>query len=401
MSGKKGFSGRLAGLILIFGIVRIAIFTSYHMVSPFMPEIARSLNTTIIVIGAVISLRSALGFLGPVWGSITDFAGPKRGVMAGLSVFALSMLAIYLIPSLGCFWIALPLSYGAILVFDAGMYAYLSDHVPYENRGRMVAILEASYALAFMLGSPVAGVLIGRFGWSVPFLFMAVIAVVFVFVIGIALPKDVKVEKTNGNNEKYSAQIKKVIKDKPAMMALLTCILLMGGNWFVQSLYGVWLEDTYSRSIEQIGFISSAFGFAVFAGAMLCLVFTDKLGKTKAMLIAASITAAAGVGAIVFNSSSLVVAALFLFVYFCCIEFATESCIALMTEVRDDIRGTVVATSFGCLAIGSSIACGIAPSLYEKYGYTICIGIGVVILLAAILVIVKVLNPHFSKAESR
>lgn len=400
MKDNKSFRNNLIVLTIMFGIVRISIFTSYHLVSPFMPEIARNLNTTLIVIGLIISIRSAMGFLGTVWGSVTDLTGPKRGVLIGLTVFGVSMLVIYLFPALGIFAVALPVSYAAILTFDAAMYSYLSDKIPYKNRGKMVAVLESSYALAFMLGSPIAGVLMSRYSWNTPFLFMGLIAAVFIIIIALILPKDRKRERAaNGAEpkEKYSAQLLKVVKDKPAILAIVTCTLMMGGNWFAQNMYGAWLEDYYGQSIEQIGFISSAFGLAVFAGAMLCLVFTDKLGKTKAMAVGVTVTIAAGIGAAVFNANSLIIGSVFLFLYFCFIEFATESAIALMTEVREDIRATVVATSFGALAVGSTVGCGLSPIVYEK-GYTPCIIIGTVILLAALFIILKVLHPHFSKS---
>ena len=169
MEDNKSFRNNLIVLTIMFGIVRISIFTSYHLVSPFMPEIARNLNTTLIVIGLIISIRSAMGFLGTVWGSVTDLTGPKRGVLIGLTVFGVSMLVIYLFPALGIFAVALPVSYAAILTFDAAMYSYLSDKIPYKNRGKMVAVLESSYALAFMLGSPIAGVLMSRYSWNTPF----------------------------------------------------------------------------------------------------------------------------------------------------------------------------------------------------------------------------------------
>lgn len=48
---KRVFTGTVAMLVILFGLLRIAIFTGYHMVTPFLPEIARNLDTTIVVIG--------------------------------------------------------------------------------------------------------------------------------------------------------------------------------------------------------------------------------------------------------------------------------------------------------------------------------------------------------------
>ena len=110
---KRVFTGTVAMLVILFGLLRIAIFTGYHMVTPFLPEIARNLDTTIVVIGLAISIRSAMGFLGPVWGGIIDLFGKKNSLLIALLTFAASYAAIYFFPSFPCFVVALPISYAA------------------------------------------------------------------------------------------------------------------------------------------------------------------------------------------------------------------------------------------------------------------------------------------------
>ena len=231
---KRVFTGTVAMLVILFGLLRIAIFTGYHMVTPFLPEIARNLDTTIVVIGLAISIRSAMGFLGPVWGGIIDLFGKKNSLLIALLTFAASYAAIYFFPSFPCFVVALPISYAATLTFDSAMYSYLSEMIPYEGRGRMTAVLEAAYALGFMIGSPVAGVLMENFGWAVPFVLMAGIAVVFAIALGFILPKEgekrfgidatVSHEMQENKAEKgsYFHRLSLVLKDKNALAALLT-----------------------------------------------------------------------------------------------------------------------------------------------------------------------------------
>ena len=70
---KRVFTGTVAMLVILFGLLRIAIFTGYHMVTPFLPEIARNLDTTIVVIGLAISIRSAMG-----WTESSEAARPSE-----------------------------------------------------------------------------------------------------------------------------------------------------------------------------------------------------------------------------------------------------------------------------------------------------------------------------------
>ena len=54
-------------------------------------------------------------------------------------------------------------------VIDPAVLAHLSDVVPYARRGRALALTELSWSLAFILGVPAAGFLLGRFGTRAPF----------------------------------------------------------------------------------------------------------------------------------------------------------------------------------------------------------------------------------------
>lgn len=111
------------------------------------------------------------------------------------------------------------------------------------------------------------------------------------------------------------------------------------------------------------------------------------------MKLGAIVTICGGVIAAFTNQKSLIIGSIGLFLYFAFVEFATEACISLCTDVRAEIRGTVIGSSFGALAIGSTIGTGVSPVLYTKFGYTPCIIVGTVIVAIALLVIAKVLTP--------
>ena len=97
------------------------------------------------------------------------------------------------------------------------------------------------------------------------------------------------------------------------------------------------------------------------------------------MKLGAIVTICGGVIAAFTNQKSLIIGSIGLFLYFAFVEFATEACISLCTDVRAEIRGTVIGSSFGALAIGSTIGTGVSPrSLHEvrihsvyhrRYGY--------------------------------
>ena len=52
---------------------------------------------------------------------------------------------------------------------------FIGDRIPYERRGRTIAITEFGWSLAFILGVPLVGFLIARGGWMAPFPLMTLL----------------------------------------------------------------------------------------------------------------------------------------------------------------------------------------------------------------------------------
>ena len=59
--------------------------------------------------------------------------------------------------------------------FDAAAQAYVADRTPYERRARYMSILELTWAGGLLVGAPLAGWLIGQYGWQAPFWFVGVL----------------------------------------------------------------------------------------------------------------------------------------------------------------------------------------------------------------------------------
>ena len=53
------------------------------------------------------------------------------------------------------------------------MQAYLGDRVPYEKRGLPLALTELSWSLSFIIGVPLTGFLISKYGLTSPFPWLA------------------------------------------------------------------------------------------------------------------------------------------------------------------------------------------------------------------------------------
>ncbi|MCK7480172.1 MAG: MFS transporter [Candidatus Moduliflexus flocculans] len=145
------------------------------MVYPFLPVFARLLGVDLgdDVAGPLGQVRD--GRLGTLLAPFTDRRGRRFGLSLGLGLFAAGAFLGLAGPGFIAFAAALVLMTVGKYVIDPAVLAHLSDVVPYARRGRALALTELSWSLAFILGVPAAGFLLGRFGcpgavrWSWPF----------------------------------------------------------------------------------------------------------------------------------------------------------------------------------------------------------------------------------------
>ena len=81
-----------------------------------------------------------------------------------------------LAPSFGAVVVAVAFLSLSKAVFDPAVLAYLGDVVPYEQRGRLMAILAMMWPASWFVGVPVAGFLIDAVSWRAPFLFIGLLS---------------------------------------------------------------------------------------------------------------------------------------------------------------------------------------------------------------------------------
>ncbi|HDT13987.1 MAG TPA: MFS transporter, partial [Candidatus Aminicenantes bacterium] len=160
----------LRGRTAVFIGARTVSNTAYRMVYPFLPVLGRALGVDLATMSLALSARAASGALGPLLAPLTDRRGRRFGLSLGLGLFAAGAFLAAVGPGFTVFAAALVLMTVGKYVLDPAILAHLSDIVPYERRGRALALTELSWSLAFLLGVPAAGFLIARWGWRSPFL---------------------------------------------------------------------------------------------------------------------------------------------------------------------------------------------------------------------------------------
>jgi len=357
---------RLRFQLLIFIVLRTILNTMHRMVYPFLSVFARGLDVSIDTLAFVVTLRAAVGMFAPVLGSISDPRGRRFGMLLGIFLFVAGMSLVALAPSFLTFSIALLLAILSKSLFDPTMQAYLGDRIPYERRGTALAVTEGAWSLAFVVGVPLMGLLIARFGWYAPFPLLAGLGLVMFLVIWRMVPRGETVSQTPGGTS--IKNVRAVLTNLPALVGISIAMWATAGNELVNLVFGVWLEDSFGLQIAALAGASAVIGVSELSGEGLVALTTDRLGKPRALtlglignILAAMLLPVIGrteVGALVG-----------LFLFYITYEYVLVSHIPLMTEVMPNARATLLSFNVMGHSLGRVIGALVATFIYQSFGF--------------------------------
>jgi predicted MFS family arabinose efflux permease len=361
-SNKTSLKRTINFQITVFVIVRLVFNTFYRMVYPFLSYFAKGLGVDLRTISYPIMVRSLMGLVGPFLASVADSRGRKVGILIGTLTYTAAISLIAFWPTYPAFFIALSLAFIGYLIFVPSIQAYLGDHVVYEQRARVLGITEFAWSLSAIIGVPLAGLIIARNGWMAPFPLIAFLGAVSFITLVWMLPKD---PPPNAENPGFLRNLRQVFTYTPAIAALVMAGLYTAANETVTLVYGVWVEHAFALSIGSLIITVVAIGVSELGGEILVTLFTDRLGKRRALAIGILGNCMAALAMPIFGRS-LAGALICLFLFYLTFEFTIVSGIPLMSEIIPSARATMLASHMAILAIGRAVGDLVAPTLFTQ-----------------------------------
>jgi predicted MFS family arabinose efflux permease len=384
--------------VTIFVFVRVVISTTFRMIYPFLSYFARGMGVDLKMISYALTARSLMGLISPFLASVADSRGRKTGMLLGIITYTGALSLIVLWPTYPSFFIALSLATIGYLIFIPSMQAYLGDRVPYEKRGRVLGITEFAWSLSAIIGVPLVGFIIARKGWLAPFPLIALLGGISILLLTWMLPKDTLPQEGQTG---FWKNLRKVFSYPPAVAALAMAGFYTAANETVTLVYGVWVEQAFALSIASLAATALAIGISELGGEVLVTLFTDKIGKRRAVVIGLIGNCLAAL-ALPFAGQWKAGAMLSLFLFYLTFEFTLVSGIPLMTEILPSSRATMMAAHMAVIALGRSVGDLAAPILYTQPAVPgiaanalVAIGFN----LIALFLLTRVRLPHIKKTD--
>lgn len=350
--------------LLTFG--RFVLTTGARMVYPFLPALARGLHVSLTDMANLLALRALIGIPASGLGTLSERFGRKPLILAGLLLFAAGNLLVLVSPTYWALGVTLCLGLLAKLTYDPVMHAYVSDRVPYTWRGRALALTETSWAGALLVGIPLIGFAISRYGWTAPFGALAALSALAAVGIGALLPGG-RGQRAHESSWRGNLTLLRHYPQVWAAAGYALALMISSEMFFVA--YGDWLESRFQLSLSSLGLASAVIGGAELIGEVGAGWVSDALGKRRTTLLTA-LSAAVGYAAIPYLDRSVGVALLGMFCLFLSAEMAFVSLLPIFTELIPQARTVALAALALALGVGRATGAWLAPILLARQGFS-------------------------------
>lgn len=363
---------------------RLFIDTTVQIFSPFLAIFAQGLGVSVVTMGQLLSLRSIVGLVTPLIGTLADRYGYRRMMRLMILTIVGGLLLLGGSQRLATAIAGMLLMGIGLSGFVPILHAYLSTRLPYAIRARGLGILEYSWALAGILGLYAMGQLIAASNWRAPLFVLAGGLAVMWVLLGI-LPSAryhrhaVTVTVTSATEPVFTSinlltlfkQIRTFFdlgsqaRSAYGAIGVGMTFFFTGMQLFVT--YGAWLNLEYGLGAAELGIVALILGCFDLVASVSVSLFTDRLGKLRSVLMGI-IGVMIGYALIPFLNVSVVGAVVGIALTRMCFEFSIVSHLSLVSEQVPEHRGKIMSLAATFTLIGSTVATLTGPWLYANQG---------------------------------
>jgi predicted MFS family arabinose efflux permease len=353
--------------------------------TPFYPQMARDLHTTVPLLGQVVTLLALLSAaLGLLVGPLADRYGYRWPLVIGILAIAAALAATGLAPTYPVLLaLSVLMGLGDALVF-ALPFAIAASYFQGEAQRRVMSWMFAAYSLAPVVGVPLLTALGGITSWRVALVLAGLAAAPMAWIVAITLPPDTRRPATALRLSAVLAAYGPVLRH-PLSLRLFALSALRGIWWIGLLTYlGAFLGTALGLPTPSVGLIY-AFGGGAFA--LGSVVAGGRLGAISPRTTVAAASLVGGMlMAPLLRTSSLGLVLVLLPIVAVTAAISGVGVITQLAAESPSGAGTTMALNGSLLNLGAAGGAVLGGALIALGGYgALGIGLPCVALAAAVL----------------
>lgn len=391
----EGYAPAVRENITLLTITKLITTGAYRFVIPFLAVLSDGLHVRISELGVALTLSELTGLLGPIVGRHVD-RGSHRTVMVvsalGMAAGAVTCALAHGIIAFGAGIVVIAIFK---LLFDISVTGWIAEHVPAEGRGRVLGIIEMSWAMGLFIGVAALGAITAIWSWRWAYAVAAFTLVVAAVLTITRLPEG----RVRGESPTGEHRARRARPTRRAWSFLLPMMFLLLSIEMIVVVLGPWLQDEHGFSSG--GITGVAFGLGVFelVSSFAAMRLTDRLGGWRsvtrggALMFPAAIIFVLGHHVLAFGLIALALAILGF-------EFAIISSMSVATSLVPGAPAAGLGLMISINTIGRSAGTALSTWLYDHHGATVAVGPVIATTIVATLALAAGLNSRGRPAPS-
>lgn len=252
-----------------------------------LSDLAGYFNTSVTDISVAIMLTLAVRPVGAlIFGRLAEKYGRRPILMFNVALFSVFELLSAWSPTFTIF-LALRVVYGVAMGGIWGVASSLAmETIPDRSRGLMSGIFQAGYPCGYLLASIIFGLFYEYVGWRGMFLIGALPVLLLPFIY-FKVPESPVWLASKARKESHA--LLPIIKSHLRLCGYLV-VLMACFNFFshgTQDLYPTFLKVQHQFDAHTVSIIAICYNIAAMLGGVFFGVLSEKIGRKKAIMIAA------------------------------------------------------------------------------------------------------------------
>jgi predicted MFS family arabinose efflux permease len=283
-------------LLLTLAGVQFTHILDFMIMMPLGPQLTALYGLSTAQFGLLVSVYTfSAGLSGLLATLYVDRLGRKRLLLLMYGLFALATLACGLSTAYGPLLLARAAAgmFGGVL--SALSQTIVADVVPFERRGRAMAVVMTAFSVSTVAGVPIGLFLAAHLSWQAPFLLIALMACVLQLLAWRTLPR-LDAHVAHVRRQGWLQALRQVLVQPNHLRALALSGCTMMAGFVVIPYITLYVQANAGLRADQVPWIYLCGGVATLLTARQVGRWTDRRGKgeafrTMALMVAPALVA--------------------------------------------------------------------------------------------------------------
>ncbi|HET9238935.1 MAG TPA: MFS transporter [Oligoflexus sp.] len=275
----KKFSPYQKFVVAVLAFLQFTVVLDFMILSPLGAILMPTLNITTSQFGLVVSgYAFSAGASGLLAAGFADRFDRKKLLMFFYIGFILGTLFCGLAPSYE-FLLAARIVTGLFGgVVGSVSFAIITDLFPYDMRGRVMGIIQTSFAASQVMGLPFGLYLSNHWGWHAPFILIVIIGIMAGVMIGLRLQPIRDHLKMQHDNNPF-VHLFKTVSQRNYLQGFATTALLSTGGFMLMPFASAFNVNNLGVRLDQLPLIYMVTGVISIITGPLVGRLSDRIGK--------------------------------------------------------------------------------------------------------------------------